>query len=58
MEFAELASSVAKLDRETAYFEALQSWTLVDPERVKMYLDSSDDFVDSLWFASFGSGLE
>ena len=58
VEFAELANSVANLDRETAYFEALQSWTLVDPERVKVYLDSSDDFVDSLRFAQLRSGLE
>ena len=53
---AELANSVANLDRETAYFEALQSWTLVDPEQVKVYLDSSDDFVDSLRFAQLRAG--
>ena len=58
VEFAELANSVANLDRETAFFEALQSWTLVDPERVKVYLDSSDDFVGSLRFAQLRSGLE
>ena len=58
VKFAELANSVANLDRETAFFEALQSWTLVDPERVKLYLDSSDDFVDSLRFAQLRSGLE
>lgn len=58
VEFAELASSVANLERETAFFEALQSWTLVDPEKVKTYLDSSDDFVDSLRFAQLRSGLE
>jgi len=58
VEFAELASSVANLERETAFFEAMQSWTLVDPERVKTYLDSSDDFVDSLRFAQLRSRLE
>ena len=58
VEFAELANSVANLDRETAFFEALQSWTLVDPERLKVYLDSSDDFVGSLRFAQLRSGLE
>ena len=58
VEFAELANSVADIDRETAFFEALQSWTLVDPERVKVYLDSSDDFVGSLRFAQLRSGLE
>ena len=58
VEFAELANSVANLDRETAFFEALQSWTLVDPERLKVYLDSSDDFEDSLRFAQLRSGLE
>ena len=58
MEFAELANSAADLDRETAFFEALQSWMLVDPERVKTYLDSSDDFVDSQRFAQLRSGLE
>jgi len=57
VEFADLASSVANLERETALYEALQSWTLVDPERVKTYLDSSDDFVDSLRLAQLRSGL-
>lgn len=41
--YAELAYGVAELDRETALFEALQSWTLVAPEKVRAYLDSSDE---------------
>jgi len=40
--YAELAYGVAELDRETALVEALRGWSVVAPEKVRMYLDSSD----------------
>lgn len=40
--YAELAYGAAEIDRETALFEALQSWASVDGNKVRQYLDSSD----------------
>lgn len=45
--YAELAYSVANLDRETALLEALQDWSVVNPEKVKLYLNSGDDLLKS-----------
>jgi len=42
VQFAELAYSVADLDRETVLFETLQSWTTVNTGKVREYLDSND----------------
>ncbi len=45
--YAELAYGVAALDRETVLYQALQSWSLVDVEKVRGYLDSDDGFYSS-----------
>ena len=42
IQFAELAYGVADLDRETVLFQALQSWSAVDSEKVRAYLDRND----------------
>lgn len=42
IQFAELAYGVADLDRETVLYQALQSWSAVDTEKVLRYLDSND----------------
>ena len=57
IEYAELANSVAELDRETVFLEALQSWTLVDPGQVRNYLDSSAEFLESGRFSRLRNGL-
>ena len=48
VQYAELAYGVADIDRETALFEALQSWASVDGEQVRQYLDSSDATASSV----------
>lgn len=50
--FAELAYGVASLDREEALFGALQGWSVIDPERVHSYLDSSDALNESVRLSS------
>ena len=42
IQFAELAYGVANLDRETVLFQALQSWSTVDSEKVRAYLDRNN----------------
>jgi hypothetical protein len=50
--FAELAYGVASLDREEALFGALQGWSVIAPERVHSYLDSSDALSESVRLSS------
>jgi hypothetical protein len=45
--FAELAYGVANLDREEALFGALQGWSVIDPDKVHSYLNSSDALNES-----------
>ncbi len=44
IQFAELAYGVADLDRETVLFQTLRSWSTVDSEKVRAYLDRNDSF--------------
>ncbi len=55
--YAEMAHQFASIDRGTALVEALQTWTLVDPERVSVYLNSGDELFESAQFASLRKAL-
>ncbi|MFL3658285.1 MAG: hypothetical protein ACJ07L_09550 [Opitutales bacterium] len=46
IQFAELAYGVADLDRETVLFQALQSWSAVDSEKVRAYLGRNDNLTN------------
>lgn len=52
VQYAELAHGVANLNREDALYSALQGWSVIAPDKVRSYLDSSDDLSESTRLSS------